>query len=310
MHRKDFTRLQRSEPGKVPGLRASVPLAALLFLTLLSGCSRVALVYHTSDIIIEYYVDDYLELDRSQLDDWRPILSTALSHHRLEELPYLATFFDTAHQGTLEGFGRDLVSCLIDQFEDLYRRHFRIAVGLAAPLLATLTPEQIRQLEAKFDEEAADEARQDAAAEARRDRKRAQRYAEAMNWWFGSLTDAQHRIVEDVTAAMPDTAARWEAYRNAKRGQLIALLDRSAGEGQLLAFLDDWLVAHQDLPADLRRARLVIREQIVELFVRMNESLSGRQRTHFGGRLATIRDDFMSLQKRPHLASARCASPG
>ena len=37
-------------------------------------------------------------------------------------------------------------------------------------------------------------AKQDPAARARRDRKRAERYAEAMDWWFGSLTDAIHLI--------------------------------------------------------------------------------------------------------------------
>jgi len=282
--------------------------AVCLFTLLLAGCSRVGIVYRTSDMLIEYYADDYLELDSAQLASWRPALSDALARHRKEELPYLARFFETAHQGAREGFDQARVTCLMDQFEDLYRRHLRIAVGLAAPLLADLTPEQVRKLEEKFAEEAADSAKQDPAAEARRDRKRAERYTKAMDWWFGSLREDQHSIIEEVTAAMPDTAASWEAYRNDKRVQLIALLDDHADSGRVLAYLDDWLVEYRGLTEDLRQARQTIRDQIVHLFLRMDKSFSKRQRAYFVKRLASIRDDFMSLQRRPRLAPMLCAT--
>jgi hypothetical protein len=283
--------------------------ASVLVPLLLAGCSRVGIVYRTSDIIIEYYADDYLELDSYQLASWRPALSDALDRHRRDELPQLAGFFDNAYQGAAKGFDRDRIACMLDEFEDLYRRHFRIAVGLAAKLLADLTPAQIRKLESKFEEEAADESSEDPAAVARRNRKRAKRYSEAIDWWFGSLTQTQHQIIADITAAMPDTAASWEDYRNAKRAELIAMLNRDVTEDRLRSYLDGWLVMYRDLPADLRRARLTIREQIALLFLRMDASMSDRQRGHFAKRLASIRDDFMSLQRRPRMATYSCRPP-
>jgi hypothetical protein len=291
-----------------PVLRAAVALAAVLAgLTLVAGCSRVDIAYRTSDILIEYYADDYLDLDSTQLAGWRPALREAMSRHREEELPYLARFFDTAYEGSRKGFDRNRVDCLVDQLEALYRRHLDIAVELAAPLLADLTPGQIRKLDVKFADEAAEEAEEDTAAVARRERKRAERYAESMDWWFGALTDAQHRIVEDVTAAMPDTAAAWEAYRSDKRNQLVALLRRGAGERAIRAFLYRWLVEHRDMPAELQRARSAIREQITRLFLDIDRSFSERQRAHFSDRLASLRDDFLSLQDRPRMASVACA---
>jgi hypothetical protein len=292
-----------------PMTRTAVALAAFFAcLILVAGCSRVGIAYRTSDMLIEYYADDYLNLDSAQLAGWRPALRDAISRHRREELPYLARFFDTAYEGGRGGFHRNRVDCLIDQFEGLYRRHLGVAVDLASPLLADLTPGQIRKLELRFAEEAAEAAEENPAATARRERKRAERYAESMDWWFGSLTDAQHRIVEEVTAAMPDTAAAWEAYRSEKRTQLIALLDRSAGERAIHAFLHRWLVEHRDMPAELQRARTAIRKQIVRLFLRMDESFSERQRTHFSGRLASLRDDFLSLQDHPRMAAVTCAT--
>ena len=288
------------------GRAALTVVAGLLCLLLLVGCSRVSIAYRTSDLLIEHYADDYLGLDSSQLADWRPALREAVSRHRQEELPYLARFFDVAYRGAQQGFERRRVLCLIDQFEDIYRRHFSIAAGLAAPLLADLSRTQINRLEDKFAEEAAEDVDESPAAVARRERKRADRYAKAVDWWFGSLSDAQQRIITEVTAAMPDTARSWQAYRDGKRRQLIALLERGAREGEIRRFLRDWLVDYRDLPADLQRARGAIRQQIVALFLRIDASFSADQRAYFSDRLASLRDDFLALQSVPRMANVDC----
>ena len=273
---------------------------------MLAGCSRIYIAYHAADIFIEQYADDYLALDSSQLADWQPTLNAALSRHRQDELPYLARFFDTAYLGARQGFKEARVVCLLEQFEDLYRRHFRIGVSLAAPLLADLTQKQIRKLEREFAEESEDPAENDAGSVARRNRKRAERFSESLEWWLGSVSRPQETIIREVTAAMPDTAGAWEAYRGAKQAGLIGLLDRRANEDRIRRYLDDWLVEYRDLPPALSRARLRIHEEIIELFIRMDATLSKDQRNQFADRLRSIRDDFMSLQKRPKMARSSC----
>jgi len=91
---------------------------------------------------------------------------------------------------------------------------------------------------------------------------------------------------------------------------LIEILKRRAGETEIRRFLDAWLVDHRDLPPDLRAARGQIGKRITELFLRMDESFSAEQRAHFVDRLATLRDDFISLQVRPRMASVKCADTG
>lgn len=282
-------------------------LAAALLLTT-AGCSRIAIVYNTSGFFIEQYAQDYLGLDGDQLAAWRPALSDALARHRREELPYLAAFFDDLHRGATEGFDAAEVRCLLDQLEGLYRRHFRIAAGLSAPLLAALDRDQIRDLERRFREENEDAPEEDAASIARRDRKRAERYAESAEWWVGPLTETQRTIIAEVTAAMPDTAADWVAYRAARQRGLVRLLEAGADEARIRRYLDDWLVEHRDLPPSLERARLEIRRRIVELFLHMDASFSPEQRAHFAGRLADLRDDFLNLQRTPHSKRIPCAS--
>ena len=110
-------------------------LLALLALLAAGGCSRVSLVYNTADYFIEGYAEDYLETNNAQMSDWRPTLVNALSRHRREELPYLAAFFDAFHQAVHVGLEPPAVECLVDDFQEIYRRHFRLASDLAAPLL-------------------------------------------------------------------------------------------------------------------------------------------------------------------------------
>ncbi|WP_133511339.1 DUF6279 family lipoprotein [Candidatus Thiosymbion oneisti] len=278
----------------------------LLVSLLVVGCSRVSIFYRTLDLFIEKYADDYLSLDRSQLAAWRPTLADGLARHRREELPHLAAFFGGLYDATQAGFKAAGTECLLDAFEDLYRRHFRLAAELAAPLLVSLSPQQIRGLERKFAEEARDEAEKNRDLE-RRLRKRAERWSESVEWWIGPLTGAQRQIIRKVTRAMPDTAADWAAYRGARRARLIRLLDRQAGEAEIRRYLTDWLADHKDLPPPLRTAKQGIRRQIVRLFVRLDASFSRTQRTHFKERLANLRDDFMGLQKNPRMAPLSCA---
>jgi hypothetical protein len=287
------------------------PLFLAVFLAAASGCSRVSIAYNSADFLIERYARDYLALEDPQVAAWHPALERALSQHRREDLPYLTRFFDDAHKGALKGFDAQRMSCLINQFEDLYRRHMRVAVDLVTPLLAKLTPKQIQALKDKFREEKAeDEADTEPTGAARRERKRAKRYAKSIAWWAGPLTEEQKRIVREQTAAMPDTAADWISYRSAQRKALIDLLERGATKEELHRFLDAWLVEHRALPTQLRKAQEQIEDRISELFIRMDETFSAEQRAHFAGRLADLRDDFRSLQRRPRMATVRCVNAG
>jgi hypothetical protein len=273
----------------------------LLFLLLITGCSGVRIAYNTADFLIEHYADDYLSLDSAQMTSWAPTLDAALDRHREQELPYLAAFFDSAMRDARKGFRRADVDCLWQQFETIYKRHFRLAAETAAPLLASLSSDQITSLQREFAKEARDDATDDdPASVARRERKRAERYEDNMRWWIGDLTNDQRGIVADVTRSMPDTAGAWYDYRNRKRAQLIALLRRGADADRIERFLTDWLVDYRDMPASLQSARPELRRRFGDLIVRLDASFSSEQRDQLIRRLTRLRDDFKALQrKRP-----------
>ena len=135
--------------------RSLIVAAALV---VLAACSTVRIAYHGADILIRQYADDYLALDAELAAAWEPQLTQALDRHKAEELPFLASFFDGALRAAERGFDRATVDCLQDQALVIYQRHARLAADLAAPLLASGGPGQLRTLEARFRQDWQEEA--------------------------------------------------------------------------------------------------------------------------------------------------------
>ncbi len=282
-------------------------LVVLLCAATLTGCSRVTLVYNTADFLVQQYANDYLGLTSDQRARWEPRLASALARHRVEELPHLAAFFERALQANQAGFDAANMTCLTAEARALYQRQARLAVDLAAPLLADLTPSQLDDLERKFREEA----REDREDLAKRDtdwekRKRARRYLKAVEKWTGALNTQQEAIVAEVTARMPDSQASVVDYRSAKRQRLIAQLRGGARETEINAFMTAWLIDFSDLPPALERDAETIEARLSELFIRLGASFDVRQRAHVDKRLRQLRDDLMKLQARPRMAPMSC----
>lgn len=293
----------------MPLVRSRLLIAALTLLVLLaaSGCSRMRVAYNAADFFILREAADYLSLERTQKAAWTPTLQATLGRHRQDELPYLATFFDQLLAGARDGFTPAGLDCLLDQFEQLYQRNFRLAAEAAAPLLAALSPAQVDGLAQTFRQEAAEDAAGvGPEATATRLRKRAERYAENLDWWMGPLDSRQRGIVREITRRMPDTGPAWYRYRDAKREALIRLLREGADEQRIAAFLTAWVVDYQDLPAELGASRVALRQGFSGLLLELQPTLSTAQRDRFISRLSGLRDDFMALQPSPRKAPAGC----
>lgn len=278
---------------------------AVLFVAL-AACSTVRIAYYGADFFIHQYADDYLGLDQDLLTTWKPHLNTALARHKAEELPYLARFFDNALKGVEQGFDQAKVGCLQDQLLAIYRRHAELAIDLAVPLLAASGPAQVDTLEARFREDWEEEADTDPQAVARREQKRAKRYAEAIQWWIGGLTPPQEARVASAAAAMPDTAPAWDAYRNSRQQGLVQLLRKGADERALRSYLTAWLVDFKDMPDRLSAARHAIRDVMGTLVVDFTKSFDPQQKQRLEQRLRGLRGDFLALQSDPQLVGTVC----
>ena len=90
---QSHTALDRS--GLVNGRPFRFVFWCLLALTL-SGCSATQFIYNRVDILVRWYLDDYVSLDREQQARFDDRFDLLIEWHRREELPVYGVLLDDA----------------------------------------------------------------------------------------------------------------------------------------------------------------------------------------------------------------------
>ena len=290
-----------------PSLATRLALVFLVAVLTLGGCSTVTLAYNRADFLVKAYAKDYLDLEPGQVAGWEPLLTRELARHRAEELPHLAAYVDQALRASRLGLDEGSMTCLLASSRDLYQRQARYAVTLVTPLLAGLSPTQIKRLDQRFQEEAEEDLAELAEGGGTAERqRRTRRLVDTIEDWTGHLASGQEALVAEAMARMPETRRLYLDYRGQQRGNLIALLEAKAGEARISAFLTDWLVDWRGMPPALDQARGAMDLAITALFIRLVASLDQTQRDRLDKRLRDLRDDLMELQRQPRMATLAC----
>ena len=71
-------------------------LSWCLIVLTLSSCSATQFIYNRVDILVRWYLDDYVSLDREQQARFDGRLEALLDWHRREELPAYVVLLDDA----------------------------------------------------------------------------------------------------------------------------------------------------------------------------------------------------------------------
>ena len=88
-----------------------------LMLCLISGCSATQFIYNRVDIVIRWYLDDYVSLSRNQQAQFDERLDDLLSWHRQEELPSYVTLLDETLVILDEGVPVESARLMADRIE-------------------------------------------------------------------------------------------------------------------------------------------------------------------------------------------------
>jgi hypothetical protein len=194
--------------------RVSAPRRALLgfvlLVAILSGCSATQFIYNRVDILIRWYLDDYVSLDRDQQARFTTRLDALLEWHRLEELPVYVVLLDDALVILENGVSLDATRAMAARIESAA---IRLQDRFLELLLSTgedLTPAQragfIETLWAKQEEFEADRLARDDAAY--RDDLEA-RFDKQLRRYLGPLTDEQKSRLRQGVAAMTRLDHYW-----------------------------------------------------------------------------------------------------
>lgn len=266
-------------------------LATLVSMTLLLGligCSSITLAYQQLPLLTGLWVNTYLDLDSGQRARLKQQLQAWQAWHRREELPQWIALIRQAGSALDDGVTADELLALERAARASAERCLQQAAPLAAPLLASLRPEQWQHLQKKMDEKTA-EWRDKHTGRGSAD-ERAKAYTTQLERWLGDL-DRPTRQQARADAAgwhfdLP-AMAQARATRQAHTVEALRAWSHQDLAGGTALFVRNM----QPLPAEQP-----YREQVMASVLKLLNGLDARQREQVRKHWADWTAELRALQ--------------
>jgi hypothetical protein len=252
------------------------------------------MAYDNADTALRFMASSYFDLDSAQAEDMKQRIALFHEWHRKTELPAYAALMRSASERAARGITAEDVTWGLASVRARYRSFAVRAVEDAAPVLVTLSPDQIAVLERKFEDNNAKY--QKDLLDAERKRTQAKRVLERFRDFAGGLTpDQEARIELFVLAHQDHVALRFEDRRQLQR-EMVAAIRTHRDARDLGATL-----AEIFSKPERRRTEAFIRndkawdDDLGQLIVELDRSLSPKQRAHVVRRFSDYASDFAAL---------------
>ena len=284
-------------------LRIAAVLALAAFI---GGCAMTRIAYNNAEPLVRYTAHDYFDLDEGQNERFRRRLLAFHDWHRRAELPVYADLLRTAAKRGANGISREDVAWAAEALRARYRVIITKAAEDAAPILVTLTPAQIVELEKRLAKANAKYAREFLPAdEGKRHRAQFKRLLDRFSEWTGPLTDEQEgRIERFVTAHAATTLMRFENRKRWQR-EAVGLIRKVRAPKELAPRLADIFVQPANhRPPEYVQALAVWESDLTDLILDTDRSLTPLQRAHVVRRMERYAEDFEALTAERGIAAA------
>ena len=230
-----------------PGRRA---LALLALSALLTACSLTSIAYNHATMLLAWKVDEFFSLDAAQDADVRMRLDRVLGWHRARQLPDYARFLGQVRNRLRGSVTPADVAWLYGEVKQRIDPLVDAAAPEAAAFVKTLRPEQIRELERRFDQANERFRRKYLDPAPERVRETFLKGAlERVEYWFGAPDAAQHRQLAEAAEQIPFEPLLVQQDIARRQVELAAML-RAAVQGRPAAEVERDLRRHFGRPEE------------------------------------------------------------
>lgn len=197
----------------------------------LGGCSALRLGYNNGPQLAWWWLDGYLDFPREQSPAVKTAIDRWFEWHRATQLAGYASMLSAMQAQTIEATSPAALCRLWGQAREALDPALDRAVLLGAELVPALTDAQLRHLEQRYaknlDEMRDEYLQRDPAERRRASVKRAIDRAEQL---YGTLGEAQRRVVTEGVAASPFDPDAWVRERRARQRDAVHTLRRLVAE--------------------------------------------------------------------------------
>jgi len=215
-----------SSPCRSRALRASLTLC------LVCACACTGVLQNLGARWVTNKISGVFALDESQQNATRAAVDRTIAAAPEVLGPRLDLLVATVDRAIYKGMNEESIRLIEKQVDVLMDRAIGWVIDEAAPILATLSDEQIAHAERELDDRLQDTRDELAAPQDERTGDRQDKFVEAIENWTGRLSDDQESAIRLYVAAMPDEAA-----------------DRLRADEERLGMIADGLRRHPGAPA-------------------------------------------------------------
>lgn len=275
---------------------AMLKLLLLSWVFMVGGCA-VKFVYNQLDWAIPWYLSDYISLDGSQEDAFDQRLEAYLRWHRTTQLPEYAVFLEKVADDLESGMKETSIRYVQDESSRLGRVLLERLVPDMVMLFQDASDEQVDALFEKFaeDNEEYKEKYIEPPEQEQRNR-RARETAKYVERWTGRLRSEQKDLIREGTEKYALMGAEFLQARLAWQAEfrrILAMRSDKEAFGRALTHL--LLNEAFGQTAAFQRKFEHNQQLLVSLYLRLDKTLTERQRDKAVEKLRSYAEDFYEL---------------
>jgi hypothetical protein len=269
-------------------------LALIAVLLVSAGCSTTNFLYNRLHLIIPWYLDDYVELDRTQRDNLDELLDPFLTWHRREELPHYVELLDGMMASLDQPATADSLAVQSARIEQAWYRLEARAVEWLLTLGEQLSDEQIGDFIAQLRKDQEKYEKKYLSRDEEEYREEVyDNFVDNAQDYLGRLSREQKARASDTLAGMIRADDLWLQERASWIDRLEQTLERQPGwQDRIRAELGE-----RDTAANPEYDRIIEQnlEVVHQALADLLNSLSERQDARLRRELVDLRDDLNTL---------------
>lgn len=270
-------------------------IASLIVIT--AGCSSTKLAYQYADWGIVWWVDDYIPMTGQQEAQLEQDVLALRDWHCSTELPRYSKWLTDLKQDVRSGnLERPRVIYHQEQLFSFFPPLIERAKPAATRLLSSLSDDQVQALADNMEQRQKELEEEFLAKDPAQTREaRAERTAERVERWLGSLNDTQTEIVQQWSNDRGRQTEIWlEGRRNWQEALLEALDNRTSDR-----FAADvaYLIDNNEQVRGTRYQQMMqeSRPALADLMTDLLEQAEQKQLDHLLDRASSLKGDFNTL---------------
>jgi len=271
----------------------NIKLSKIIFITSLlfiASCST-SFAYNNLGWLSSFWIDDYVDLNKSQSKQLKAIINDTRDWHREVELPkYKADLLDLRQLLNNEAD----TAQLMDKITQVKQHWRNLLLHTSAPLIKlalTLTPSQRSEMVENIREQINDEIQEHASlTQDEHQQQRLERQLDYYKQWLGKLTSEQQTLILQANSEHTPTSDLWHDYKLTRLAALEALfrqqtLSEAEFTQQLQTIITD---REQYMSNELRELNEQNLKAYAHLLLKLNKTLSAKQLSHVDEEFADL----------------------